>query len=404
MLLKTLPLVFVLAGLVFYVVLGGADFGAGFWQLTAGRGPGADRLTEETHHAMGPVWEANHVWLIFVLTVTWTAYPQVFASIASTLCIPFFVAAIGIILRGGAYAVRPATSTTGQRRAVETVFSASSILTPFALGAVIGGVAAGRVPVGNAAGNLVTSWLNPLGVMVGLIAVATCAYLAAVFLCADAVRHGDAELEARFRTRALVAAVVAGIAAAAGLVALRADAHRVYENLLFGRGVEALVISGVAGLATLALVVRRRYEPSRYTAALAVAAIIAGWALAQAPELLPGLTIDQAAASRDTLITLTIAVVAGGIVLFPSLVLLFRLFLAGRLESDPSAAGGPAVAVRPLGAPAAAIARGAVACLIAGVGLTTIANAGWAHAIGITCLLCFIALGARAALTPAMLE
>ncbi len=210
--------------------------------------------------------------------------------------------------------------------------------------------------------------------------------------------------EARFRTRALVAAVVAGIAAAAGLVALRADAHRVYENLLFGRGVEALVISGVAGLATLALVVRRRYEPSRYTAALAVAAIIAGWALAQAPELLPGLTIDQAAASRDTLITLTIAVVAGGIVLFPSLVLLFRLFLAGRLESDPSAAGGPAVAVRPLGAPAAAIARGAVACLIAGVGLTTIANAGWAHAIGITCLLCFIALGARAALTPAMLE
>jgi cytochrome bd ubiquinol oxidase subunit II len=404
MLLQKVPLGFALAGLVFYVVLGGADFGAGFWQLTAGRRPGADRLREQTHHAMGPVWEANHVWLIFVLTVTWTAYPQVFASIASTLCVPLFVAAIGIILRGGAYALRPGMHTPGERRAVETVFSASSILTPFALGAVIGGVAAGRVPVGNAAGNLVTSWLNPLGVMVGLLAVATCAYLAAVFLCADAVRQGDAELERRFRSRALVAAVVAGAAAAAGLVALRYDAHRVYENLLFGRGVEALVISGAAGLATLALVARRRYEPSRYTAALAVAAIIAGWALAQAPVLLPGLTIDQAAAAHDTLVTLTIAVVAGGIVLFPSLVLLFRLFLAGRLESDPAAAGGPAVPVRALGAPGAAIARGAVACLVAGVGLTTIANAGWAHAIGITCLLCFIALGARAALTPAMLE
>ena len=161
MLLQTLPLVFALAGLVFYVVLGGADFGAGLWQLTAGRGPEPDRLREHTHHAMGPVWEANHVWLIFVLTVTWTAYPQVFASIASTLSVPLFVAAIGIILRGGAYALRPGMRTTRERRAVETVFSVSSILTPFALGAMLGGVAAGRVPVGNAAGDLISSWLEP---------------------------------------------------------------------------------------------------------------------------------------------------------------------------------------------------------------------------------------------------
>jgi len=402
--LQTLPLVFALAGLVFYVVLGGADFGAGLWQLTAGRGPRSDRLRDHTHHAMGPVWEANHVWLIFVLTVTWTAYPQVFASIASTLSVPLFVAAIGIILRGGAYTLRPGMRSTRERRAVETVFSASSILTPFALGAMLGGVAAGRVPVGNAAGDLISSWWNPLGVMVGLLSVATSAYLAAVFLCADAVRLGEPELEARFRRRALIAGVVAGAAAAAGLVALRFDAHRVYEHLLFGRGIFALVVSVAAGVATLVLVVRRRYEWSRYTAALAVAAIIAGWALAQSPVLLPGLTVKQAAASHDTLVALTVAVVGGGIVLFPSLGLLFRLFLAGRLDHAPPGAAGVPVAVRPLAAPSPAIARSAGACLVAGVGLTTIADAGWAHAVGVTCLLGFVALGARAALTPEFLE
>jgi cytochrome d ubiquinol oxidase subunit II len=403
-LLQTLPLVFALAGLVFYVVLGGADFGAGLWQLTAGRGRESDRLREHTRHAMGPVWEANHVWLIFVLTVVWTAYPQVFASIASTLSVPLFVAAIGIILRGGAYALRPGMRTTGERRAVETVFSVSSILTPFALGAMLGGVAAGRVPVGNAAGDAIPSWLNPLGLMVGLLSVATSAYLAAVFLCADAVRLDEADLEAQFRRRALVAGLVAGAAAAAGLVALRIDAHRVYHDLIFGRGIFALGVSVAAGVATLALVARRRYEPARYTAAVAVAAVVAGWALAQAPELLPGLTVKQAAASHDALVALTVAVVAGGIILFPSLALLFRLFLAGRLDSDAGEAAGPRVPVRPLGAPAPAIARGAVACLVVGVGLTTVANAGWAHAIGVTCLLGFVALGARAALTPELLE
>jgi cytochrome bd ubiquinol oxidase subunit II len=403
-LLQTLPLVFALAGLVFYVVLGGADFGAGLWQLTAGRGPQSDRLRDHTHHAMGPVWEANHVWLIFVLTVTWTAYPQVFASIASTLSVPLFVAAIGIILRGGAYALRPGMRSTRERRSVETVFSASCILTPFALGAMLGGVAAGRVPVGNAAGDLVSSWWNPLAMMVGLLSVATSAYLAAVFLCADAVRLGEPNLEARFRRRALIAGVVAGAAAAVGLVALRFDAHRVYEHLLFGRGIIALVVSVAAGVATLVLVVRRRYESSRYTAALAVAAIVAGWALAQSPVLLPGLTVKQAAASHDTLVALTVAVVGGGIVLFPSLGLLFRLFLAGRLDHAPPDAARPPVPLRPLGVPSPAIARGAGACLVAGVGLTTIADAGWAHAIGVTCLLCFVALGARAALTPELLE
>src|SRR5580704_18314476 len=141
-----------------YTVLAGADFGAGLWTLLAvGGSAGARRIRDEARHAMGPVWEANHVWLIFVLVVCWTAYPVAFGSIASTLSAPLLIAAIGIILRGAAYALRG----QGESRAAENLFAVSSVLTPFALGTVVGAIATGRVPVGNAAGNLVTSWLNP---------------------------------------------------------------------------------------------------------------------------------------------------------------------------------------------------------------------------------------------------
>src|SRR6476646_5043067 len=122
---------------------------------------------------MAPVWEANHVWLIFVLTVAWTAYPSAFGSIASTLTFPLFIAAVGIIFRGTAYALRSGASTMRELSAIDTTFALSSILTPFALGAAVGGIASLRVPVGNAAGDLVTSWLNPTSITIGVIAVAT---------------------------------------------------------------------------------------------------------------------------------------------------------------------------------------------------------------------------------------
>src|SRR6185437_3492661 len=166
-------------------------------------------------------------------------------------------------------------------------------------------------------------------------------YLAAVFLSGDAVRRGEAGLAERFRARALVSGALAGVAAVAGLVALRSDAHRLYHELVFGRALPALVVSAVAGLATLGLVRRRRYEPARYTAALAVAAVIAGWALAQAPDLLPGYTIERAAAPDDTMIALIVAVVAGGVILFPSLAVLFRLMLVGQLSPGEAAADAP---------------------------------------------------------------
>jgi cytochrome bd ubiquinol oxidase subunit II len=418
--LYEIPLIFALVGLVLYTVLAGADFGAGMWQLLAGPGKLGERIRDHSHDSMAPVWEANHVWLVFVLVVVWTSYPTAFGSIASTLSIPLFIAGIGIVLRGATYALRAGTTTGREVRLIDRTFAVASLLTPFALGTVIGGIASGRVPVGNAAGDLFSSWLNPAGILIGVVAVATSAYLSAVYLAADAVRAQDADLEAAFRLRALAAGVLAGAVALAGLAVLHSDAHRLYHGLLHHGGLVALIISGVAGVATLALVWSRRYEPARYTAALAVAAIVAGWALAQRPEFLPGLTIKQAAAPHDTLVLVVVVVIAGGAILLPSLVLLFRLVLGGRLgygaEATAAAGGAGAGPGAGRGAPgrrpdarelltasaSGLAARAAGAGLLIGIGLLTIADAGWAHVIGVVGLFCFIAFG-FVAVSPAEL-
>jgi cytochrome d ubiquinol oxidase subunit II len=400
--LQTLPLVFALAGLALYTVLAGADFGAGFWLLFAGRGESADRIREHSHHSMAPVWEANHVWLIFVLTVTWTAYPVFFGSIASTLSVAFFIAALGIILRGASYALRSGTSRRREIRAIDTAFAVASLVTPFALGAAAGGIASERVPVGNAAGNLATSWLNPTSILIGALAVASSAYLAAVFLAADAARVGHPELVRAFRTRALAAGVIAGAIALGGLAVISSDAHSLFEELIRDGALAAMIASVLAGAATLGLVWGRRFEAARYSAALAVAAVIGGWALARYPTLLPGLSVHQAAASHDTLVTLVAAVIGGAVILFPSLGLLFRLTLSGRFdphrdEVHPAAAS--AQALRPaLGA------RLAVALLIIGVGLLNVATAAWAHGIGVVSLFGFMVVAFFAVAPRALTE
>jgi cytochrome bd ubiquinol oxidase subunit II len=397
--LSALPLVFVLCGVVLYAVLAGADLGAGFWQLFAGRGRHGEEIREHAHHSMAPVWEANHVWLIFVLTVFWTAYPTAFGSIASTLAIPLFIAGVGIVFRGAAYALRVGASTPRELGVIDTVFSLSSILTPFALGAMVGGIATGRVPVGNAAGDRFSSWLNSTSILVGVLAVATSAYLAAVYLAADAARRREGGLERAFRVRALGAGVVAGALALGGIFVVRDDARPLYDELVSGRALPAVIISALAGLATLVLVYRRRFEPARYSAALAVAAVVAGWALAQWPTVLPGLDVRHAAAPHDTLVAVVVAVLGGGAIVFPSLGLLFRLTLAGRFDAGAPAATPAVFGGRPGPRPALLV-RAAVACLIVGFGLLTVADAGWAHAVGVTALFGFMVSGFLA-LVPA---
>lgn len=395
--LADVPLILMLAGLVFYVVLGGADFGAGLWQLATR----SKDVRDHAFHAMGPVWEANHVWLIFVLVVTWTAYPLVFGSVASTLSVTLFVAAIGIILRGTTYALRYAT-TDEELRPVGTVFGVSSILTPAALGAAVGGIASRRVPPGNAAGDLLTSWANPTSAMIAALAVAFGAYTAAVFLSGDARRRRRPELERAFRIRALVTGAVVGVLAFGALAVVREDAHPLYHGLVHGRGLAALLVSVAAGVGTLALVWVRRYEPARVSAGAAVAAIVVGWALAQAPLMLPGLTVDQAAAPRETLIAVTVAALAGALLLLPSLGLLFRMFLRGRFDPEAATLDEPPVAVRAVAAASGRhlAVRVAGALLVAGFVLLTVADSAWAHGIGAAALLGFVALAFPAALPP----
>ena len=158
------------------------------------------------------MWEANHVWLIFVLTVTWTAYPAAFGSLASTLCVALFVAGLGIIVRGAAYALRSGTPDPREIGRIDAASAVSSVLTPFALGAAIGGLATGRVPFGNAQGDLITSWLNPTSIFIGALAVAFCAYLAAVYLAPTRLAAATPTSSRPFRARALGAGVVSGVA------------------------------------------------------------------------------------------------------------------------------------------------------------------------------------------------
>jgi cytochrome d ubiquinol oxidase subunit II len=382
MVLQTIPAAVVVIGLILYTLLAGADFGAGVWQLSAGGGEHGRQIRDHAHHANAPVWEANHVWLILVITVLWTAYPSVFGAIFSTLAIPIFLAALGIVLRGMSYALQNAANAR-QRRYIDVSFAAASILTPYMLGTVIGAVASGNVPPGNALGAEVGSWTNATSILAGLLAVATGAFLAAVFLAADAERLREPDLVESFRGRALLAGVVAGGLAVGGLFVVRADVARLFDGLTSGWGLVPVVVSGVAGLVSMGLVMLRRFTRARLSAALAVAAVIIGWAVAQRPYLLPTtVTIEDAAANDTTLIALIVSLAIGAVVLFPSLVLLFRLTLAGRF--DPTTQG-----LQP--APGAPVSRerrkhaaqAGIGFLIAGVVLLTIAEPAVAHIFGL---------------------
>ena len=258
-----------------------------------------------------------------------------------------------------------------------------------------------QVPVGNAAGHVFSSWLNPTSILIGTVAVATSAYLAAVYLAADAARLGEPDLERDFRRRALGSGVVVGAIAIGGLAVLHGDAHHLFHELVAGDALPALVVSIVAGMGTLGLIFGRRFEAARYTAALAVAAVVAGWALGQWPSILPGLTVRQAAASHDTLVAVVVAVLAGGAILFPSLALLFRLALQGRFEGPEVAAEEVAPGERHA-AKSRLTARVAAACLIVGFGLLNVAEGSWAHALGLLSLFGFM-VSAFLAIVPVAL-
>jgi cytochrome bd ubiquinol oxidase subunit II len=313
-------------GLTLYALLAGADFGAGFWDLAAGGGRNGRARRDLIEKVIGPVWEANHVWLIFVLVLLWTGFPPVFAAVMSTLYLPLTLAALGIIARGAAFAFRKASDVAWQQTLFGAAFAFSSVLTPFFLGTVAGAIASGRVPPGLAAGDLVRSWWNPTSVLGGVLAVGTCAYLAAAYLCADAQRLSGTGVAEGYRRRALVTGVVVGAVALGGIAILRGDAPSLFHGLTH-RALPLVVVSAVAGVASLALLLLRRYQLVRLTAAAAVTAIVWGWAVAQYPRMLPPATDYTAVQADHAVLVVTLGVTAvGAVILIPSLAWMLLLF------------------------------------------------------------------------------
>ena len=317
-------------GATFYALFGGADFGGGFWDLIAGGAERGERPRGLIQRSLTPVWEANHVWLIFVLVVLWTAFGPAFSAIFTTLYVPIALAALGIVLRGAGFAFRKSIEGLSGRRAAGATFAISSLLTPFFMGAVVGAIAAGNVPAaGN--GDAFSTWIQPLPLLIGAMFVATGAYLAGVFLVGDARRAGEPDLELYFERRALGAAVVAGALAVAGLFALHSEARYVYDRLVE----QGLILSLLCGIALLVVLLRGGRRPLRPLAAGAVVAVIWGWAVAQFPYLLPtGLRIDQAAAPDATMTMVFIVFGAAAVLVLPSLGLLYTLTQRDLLESE----------------------------------------------------------------------
>jgi cytochrome d ubiquinol oxidase subunit II len=318
-------------GVTFYAVFGGADFGAGLWDLLAGGGESADGVRDRINHSLAPVWEANHVWLIFALVVLWTGFPQAFSAVMTTLYLPLALAALGIVLRGSGFAFRKEIQGRRRNRQAGLAFALSSVVTPFFMGTVVGGVADGRVPA-DGGGDAISSWTGPLSIAIGVLFVAAGAYLAAIFLVIDSRRAGDATLERYFARRAIVAATVAGAAALAGLIVLHADSRALYDGLT-DEGLPLVILSIASGLAALTMLVSGRLRGVRVAAVGAVVAVIWGWGAAQYPALLPGeLTIEAGAGASGALTALIVVFASALVLVVPALALLYWLSQRRLLE------------------------------------------------------------------------
>jgi len=330
-----------LAGLTLYAALGGADFGGGLWDLLAGgdqRGRAPRQLIDDT---ITPVWEANHVWLIFILVIFWTAFPAAFAAVMTAAALPLWLAAFGIVLRGAGFAFRKEVETLRWQRLFGAAFAFSSLIVPFFMGTVIGAIASGRVPASLARTNLAV-WTGPTSLLIGALFVAVCAYLAAVFLTREAGRRSDDRLRRYFAWRAGIAGAVSGALALATLIEIHSANPALFHGLTH-RALALVIISAACGLAVIGfLATGRRPQALRPLAILGVAAVVWGWGVAQYPALLPGtgLTLTSAAAPHSILVTVIVVFVAAAVLVGPSFLLLFSLHGRQLLEGDSHAEEG----------------------------------------------------------------
>jgi cytochrome d ubiquinol oxidase subunit II len=320
-----------LAALVLYAVLAGADFGGGLWDLLA-TGPRAGAQRALIERALAPVWEANHVWLVLIVVLLFTGFPRAYAAASVRLHIPLTLMLVGIVFRGSAFVFRhyDVKGDPVQRR-WGRVFAVGSIVSPFFLGVSLGAITSGRLELraaegGDFASRFVLPWLHPFPILVGLFALALFAFLAAVYLTVEAPEEA---LQADFRRRALTAGGLSIlIASVTALGTTFPELARVREKLSGAWWSWALAgVAAAVWLATFAALSARRYRASRALAVALVALVLCGWALGQYPYLIsPDLTIRGAAAPDATLRPLLFALALGALVLLPSMYWLFRVF------------------------------------------------------------------------------
>jgi len=285
-------------------------------------------------HSIGPVYEANHVWLIFCLVVLWTGFSEAFESIMLTLFVPLTLAAFGIVLRGSSFAFRHEVFRTASRREFGAAFAISSVLVPYCMGAVAGAIASGEVPAGGVAGDAWSSWINPTSILGGVLAVVVCAYLAAVYIVWDAHKIDEPAMAEYFRRRAVGAAIVAGVVAFVGIFVLRADARYIFDGLT-SRALPLVLVSAACGIGSLILLMRANHRGARLLSVGAVATVVWAWGVAQWPYILPEtLKVSDAAAPSGTLGALVVATGLIAVIVVPSLALLFYLDQRGELETE----------------------------------------------------------------------
>ena len=338
----------IFVAVIIYAVFGGADFGSGIWDLLAGgarRGAPTRRLID---NAIGPVWEANHVWLIFIIVFLWTGFPVAFAALMRSLAVPFWLVGLGVVLRGAGFALRKYAPTLRAARLAGVTFAASSLITPFFLGSIAGAVASGRVtPESGTLG--LSDAFSPTSLIGGVLAVLTCTFLAGVFLAAEADGLAQTDLADQLRRRAIGVGVATGAFALFGILPLRNDAETLWDGLT-GRASPLVVASAIAGAATLLLLRSGRFGLARVAAVVAVATIVAGWGVAQYPWMLVDhTTIDDSAGHRNTLIGLLTTSGFAAVLVVPPLIFLFSLAGTNRVGLASPAATDPDQQMHPTG-------------------------------------------------------
>ncbi len=317
--------------LTFYALMGGADYGGGVWDLLA-FGPRASKQRDTIIKAIGPIWEANHVWLILVVVLLFSCFPPAFSAISISMHVPLTILLIGIVLRGSAFTFRTYDSRKDEvQRRWGRVFAISSTITPVILGIIVGAISSGDFPMtpnGDFVSQYLTWWMKPFPVVVGFLALSLFAYLAAVYLTSDT---SDVDLQNDFRARAFIAFTVSAIVATATFFLSKQEAPGIWADISVA--VPLHVVTAISAFCSIICLWKRKFRIARLLAAAQVALILWGWAIGQYPYLVrPNYTLTNSAANPHTLRLVIGCLFLGAFLLFPSFYYLIRIF---KLQETP---------------------------------------------------------------------